>query len=123
MKSCNDVPCNFGAGFATGEEHASAHAYVAKIFRPATGFATSQGEQAACLLDKTQAYADLVAAVCVHHGGAHWRRGGVGRRVGRLGLRKWGITVVAHQSEHLRSRGGRRRPDGVGCAAKRPPPT
>ena len=71
VTACNDKPCfdahDFVAPVFRGAQNmppaSSAHENVAKIFRPAAGFATSQGEQAACLLDKTQAYAHLVAAV------------------------------------------------------------
>ena len=40
---------------------ASAHGFVAKKFMPKGGFPTDFGEQAACVLDKTEAVLDLLA--------------------------------------------------------------
>jgi hypothetical protein len=41
----------------------SSHGFVSRLFHPRHSFESSQGEQAACVLDKTQAFIDLVVDV------------------------------------------------------------
>jgi len=60
--TCNVTPCDMHPK-AQEAPLPSAHGYVSALFHPKKGFSTSEGEQAACLLDKTQAYADLIVAL------------------------------------------------------------
>ena len=59
--SCNEGPCS--ASQRSVAPASSSHGFVSRLFHPRHSFESSQGEQAACVLDKTQAFIDLVVDV------------------------------------------------------------
>ena len=58
---CNEAPCT--AAQKAAAPASSSHGFVSRLFHPRGRFQSSKGEQAACVLDKTQAFIDLVVDV------------------------------------------------------------